>query len=95
MTPDPNPVFVLLAIFIPVGIVGTILGAISIFVYQRVTLRSREMASDLIMQMLNRKMSVDEIERVLLAWSQDPDLAKSMTKARKQLAASKPEPHFA
>jgi Tfp pilus assembly protein PilE len=95
MHPDPNPVYVLLAIFTPVAIVGVILGTISILVYQRIILRSRELAADLIMQMLARKHTVEEIERVLLAWSHDAEFAKSMAKARKQLAASKPEPHFA
>jgi hypothetical protein len=95
MHPDPNPVYILLVIFTPAAIVGVILGTISILVYQRITIRSRELAADLIMQMLGRKHTVEDIERVLLAWSQDPDLAKSMAKARKQLAASKPEPHFA
>ena len=95
MTPDPNPVPILMAIFIPAAIVGVILGSFAIFAYMRVTLRSRELAADLIMQMLGRKHTVEEIERVLLAWSQDADLAKSMAKARKQLAATKPEPHFA
>jgi hypothetical protein len=86
MAPDPNPAIILLAILVPIGIVGVILGTVSILVYQRMVLRSREMATELVVQMLNRKLSVDEIERVLLAWSQDPDLAKSMARCRKQLA---------
>jgi len=90
MTPDPNPVFVLLATFVPLGIVGIVLGLAGIMAYTRQAVRSRELAADLILQMLGRKMSVEEIERVMLAWSQDPALAKSMSKARKQLAEAKP-----
>ena len=88
MNPDPNPVFVLLAVFIPLGTVGVILGLAGIVAYTRQRIRSQELAADLVQQMLNRKMSVEEIERVLLAWSQDPDLAKTLTSARKLLAAT-------
>jgi len=95
MHSDPNPVFVLLAVFIPLGTVGIILGTIGILAYQRVTLRSRELAADLITQMLGRKHSVEEIERVLLVWSHDPALARSLANAKQHFPASKPEPHFA
>ena len=95
MTPEPNPVYILLAIFIPVGVVGTILGLAAIIAYTRQYMRSRELAADLILQMLNKKLSVEEIERVLLAWSEDPDLAKSMSKARARMESKKAEPHFA
>ena len=92
---EPNPAFIMLAILIPVGIAGIVLGLAGIIAYTRQMMRSREIAADLIVQMLNRKMSVEEIERVLLAWSQDPDLAKSMARARKQLGETKPAPNFA
>ena len=95
MNADPNPVYVLLAVFIPLGIIGITLGLAGIAAYARQTIRTRELAADLILQMLNKKMSVEEIERVLLAWSQDPTLAKSMSKARKLLGEGKPAPHFA
>jgi len=75
--------------------VGITLGLAGIAAYARQTIRTRELAADLILQMLNKKMSVEEIERVLLAWSQDPTLAKSMSKARKLLGEGKPTPHFA
>ncbi len=42
MSPDPNPVFILLAIFVPFGVVTTILGIAAIYAYSRVVLRSRE-----------------------------------------------------
>lgn len=88
MNPDPNPVFVLLAVFIPLGTVGIILGLAGILAYTRQRLRTMELAAELVQQMLSRKMSVEEIERVLLAWSQDPNLAKTLTRARKLLAAT-------
>lgn len=95
MAPDPNPVYVLLAVLIPLGTVGIILGLAGIIAYTKHAMRSRELAAELILQMLNRKMSVEEIERVLLAYSQDPKLAKSMSKADKLLGKAKAEPHFA
>ncbi len=95
MNADPNPAFVLLAVFIPLGIVGITLGLAGIIAHTRKTIRTRELAADLILQMLNKKMTVDEIERVLLAWSQDPSLAKSMSNARQLLGEAKPAPHFA
>lgn len=90
MSADPNPVFILLAIFCPFGVVVTILGALAILAYHRQAMRTRELATELVLQMLNRKQSVEEIERVLLAWSQDPELARSMGRARKQLSGIKP-----
>lgn len=94
MNPDPNPVFVLLAVFCPFGIVGTIIGTIALLTYHQRVMRSRELAAELVLQMLNRKQSVEEIERVLLAWSQDSDRANAMARARKKLAALKPQPSF-
>ena len=95
MHADPNPVFVLLAVFIPLGTIGIVLGLAGIIAYTRQRIRSQELAADLITQMLSRKMSVDEIERVLLAWSQDPTLAKSLSKAHKMLGDIKPAPTYA
>ena len=92
--PEPNPVYVLLATFIPLGTVGIVLGLAGIIAYTRQKIRGQKLAADLVTQMLNRKMSVEEIERVLVAWSQDPKLAKSMKKASKMLGDVKPEPHF-
>jgi hypothetical protein len=94
MSPDDNAPAILLAIFIPAAVVGTILGLAGIIAYTRQYMRSREIAADLILQMLNKKMSVEEIERVLLAWSQDPEFAKTMTKAQKMLGNAKPAPNF-
>jgi hypothetical protein len=88
MNPDPNPVFVLLAVFIPLGTVGVILGLAGILAYTRQRMRRLELATELVQQMLSRKMSVEEIERVLLAWSQDRDFARTMARARKMLAAT-------
>lgn len=94
MNPDPNPVFVLLAVFIPLGTIGIVLGLAGIIAYTRQAIRSRELAADLITQMLNKKMSVEEIERVLLAWSQDAEFAKRLA-ARKPSVEAKPSPFFA
>jgi ATP phosphoribosyltransferase regulatory subunit HisZ len=91
---DPA-VYTLLAIFIPGGTVGTILGLAAIYYGFLKEVRSRELAADLITQMLNRKMSVEEIERLLLAWSQDPELAKTISKTRKLLGEAKAAPHLA
>ena len=62
--------------------------------YARRTKRD-EMETTLKMEMIGRGISVEEIERVLLAWSEDPELAKSMSKARKMLGEPKPAPNFA
>lgn len=88
MNSDPNPVFVLLAVFIPLGTIAVVLGLAGIVAYTRQRIRSQELAADLVQQMLSRKMSVEEIERVLLAWSQDPQLAKTLARARKMLATA-------
>jgi hypothetical protein len=87
-------VYTLLAVFVPGCTIGTILGLAGIYFTHKKDIRSRELAADLITQMLNRKLSVEEIERLLLAWSQDPELAKAMSKARRQLGEPKPAPHF-
>jgi hypothetical protein len=84
----------LFAVFVPLCITGIVLGLAGILSSARKEIRNRELSADLVTQMLNRKMSVDEIERVLLAWSQDPEFAKSMAKAKKVLDA-KPAPNFA
>jgi len=84
---NPNPVFILLATFIPIGTVGVILGIAAILAYTRQVIRRQELAADIVIQMLGRKMSADEIERVLLAWSQDPKLPKAILRQRKLLAA--------
>lgn len=86
MHPEPNPVFILLAIFVPMGTVVVLLGLAGLVAYTRQRIRQMELAADLVQQMLSRKLSVEEIERILLAWSQDPKLAKTLTRARKQLA---------
>ena len=91
---EPNPVFVLIAVFTPLSIVAITLGLAGIFAYTRQRIRGQELAADLVTQMLSRKMTVDEIERVLLAWSHDPALAKSIRKAGKQFGEMKPEPRF-
>ncbi|WP_425614306.1 hypothetical protein NA78x_004173 [Anatilimnocola sp. NA78] len=84
---DSNPVFILLAVFIPLGTIGVILGLAGIIAYTRQVIRRQELAAEIVIQMLNRKMSADEIERVLLAWSQDPELPKAILRQRKMLAA--------
>jgi predicted transcriptional regulator len=86
-------VYTLLAVFVPGCTIGTILGLAGIYFTHKKDIRSRELAADLITQMLNRKMSVEEIERLLLAWSQDPELAKSMRRARKLLGEVKAAPN--
>ena len=94
MIHDPSPVGIILSTFIPLGVVGIILGTIAIVAYHRQVMRSREIAADLIVQMLGRKMSVDEICRVLLVWSQDAELVKKLTSPRKPLREEKAEPHL-
>jgi hypothetical protein len=76
MTPaDPTPMMVLLSIFVPAGIVGTILGSISIVLYFRYASQRTRIGGNLVHEMLQRNMSAGEIERVLLAWHADPELA--------------------
>lgn len=72
---DPTPMMVLLSIFIPAGIVGTILGSISIVSYFRYVSQRTRIGGNLVHEMLQRDMSAAEIERVLLAWHADPRLA--------------------
>jgi hypothetical protein len=82
-----DTVWVLLATLLPLAGTGIVLGLAGIVAYHRQTVRTRELSAELVQQMLQRKMTVDEIERVLLAWSQDRDLAQTMLHARKVLAA--------
>ncbi|QDU28011.1 hypothetical protein ETAA8_31030 [Anatilimnocola aggregata] len=86
--PEPNPVFILLSVFIPLGTVGVILGLAGIIAYTRQVIRRQELAAELVLQMLNRKMSADEIEQVLITWSNDPELAKKFASQRKYHSAA-------
>ena len=75
MPADPNPVMILLSVFIPLGLVGTILGMTAIVTYHRRTSQRLRIGGNLVYEMLQRNMSADEVERVLLAWHADPELA--------------------
>ena len=50
--------------------------------------RTLERSHEIVMQMLHNKMPADEIERVLLVWSQDKGLAKKVL-AQSEKSASK------
>jgi hypothetical protein len=72
---DVSPVFVLLAVFIPLGTVGIVLGSISIISYYLHVSQRLRIGGNLVSDMLQRGMQADEIERILLAWHADPELA--------------------
>jgi hypothetical protein len=76
---DFTPMVVLLSVFIPVGTVGIILGSIAIVSYYRHIAQRTQIGGNLVHEMLQRNMSADEIERVLLAWHADPQLAGKIT----------------
>lgn len=89
--PDLTPTFILLSIFTPLGLIGTILGTVAIVTYHRRASRAQQIGGELVRQMLERNMSPDEIERVLAAWRHDPSVAKKFRKETtpaKQFAAS-------
>jgi len=86
MTPaDPNPVMVLLSVFIPLGTVGIILGTTAIVSYHRRASQRVRIGGNLVYEMLQRGMSAPDIERVLLAWHADPNLADKFSPAKPQL----------
>lgn len=89
--PDLTPTFILLSIFTPLGLIGTILGTVAIVTYHRRASRAQQISGELVRQMLERNMSAEEIERVLAAWRHDPSVAKKFrkeAKPAKQFAAS-------
>lgn len=73
---DFTPMIVLLSILIPLGIVGTVLGSIALVTYHVRASQITRVGGELIQKMLDRGMSAEEIERILIAWSQDPGLIK-------------------
>lgn len=73
---DYTPMIVLLSTLIPVGIVGTILGSLALITFHRRASQKQRIGGNLVHEMLQRNMSADEIERVLLAWHADPELAR-------------------
>lgn len=79
------PMSVLLSTLIPVGAVGIILGTVALVTYHfRATQRVR-IGGNLVQEMLQRNMSAEEIERVLLAWHADPELAGKLRKQQTPL----------
>jgi hypothetical protein len=76
---DSTPVMVILSVFIPLGSVAIILGSIGILSYYRHIAQRTRVGGELVHEMLQRSMSADEIERVLLAWHADPDMAGKFT----------------
>ena len=84
--PDPTPILVTLFVLLPLALTGMVLGSIAIFTYHRRALYCRKAGAELILEMLRREMTADEIERILLAWNRDEGFA------RKLLAAKTPPP---
>ena len=70
---DWTPMIVLLSIYVPLGL--TVMGSIAIVTYYRRAAQAQRIGGELIQQMLQRDMSADEIEHILLAWHADPSLA--------------------
>jgi hypothetical protein len=85
MPADPTPMMVLLSIFIPLGIVAVILGSIAIVSYYRLASQRIRIGGNLIYEMLQRNMPGDEIERILLAWHANPELAGKIQPHKPQL----------
>ena len=56
MTPDPNPVMVLLSVFVPLGTVGIILGTTAILSYHRRVSQRVRIGGNLVYEMLQRGM---------------------------------------
>jgi len=82
---DFTPMVVLLSVFVPLGTVGTILGSIAIIWHHRNIAQRTMIGGNLVHEMLQRNMSADEIERVLLAWHADPELAGKITRQKPAL----------
>jgi hypothetical protein len=76
---------VLLSVFIPLGTVGIVLGSIAIVGHFRYVSQRIRIGGNLIYEMLQRNMSADEIERVLLAWHADAELAAKFTPGKPPL----------
>jgi hypothetical protein len=86
MTPaDPTPIMVLLSVFIPLGTVGIVLGSIAILSYYRHVSQRTRIGGSLVSEMLQRDMSAGDIERVLLAWHADPQLANKFSPQKPEL----------
>jgi len=81
---DHNPAYFILAALIPIGLVGAPIAIAAILSYHRRQLRFREQCTELVREMLAKKMSVDDIERVIAAWRNDPRWAKQMLKRMKR-----------
>jgi hypothetical protein len=84
-TADPTPVMVLLSVFIPLGTVGIVLGTTAILSYYRHVSQRVRIGGNLVYEMLQRGMSAGDIERVLLAWHADPQLADKFSPQKPQL----------
>lgn len=79
------PVSVLLSTLIPVGSVGLILGVVALLTHHFRAAQRVRIGGNLVHDMLQRNMSADEIERVLLAWHADPELAAKLKKQQTPL----------
>lgn len=77
------PLMALLGTLLPLGTVGVILGSIAIITYHRRSSQTRRIGGNLVHEMLQRGMSADDIERVLIAWHADPQLASKLLKGDK------------
>jgi hypothetical protein len=86
-------VLVVLAFFGPFWLAATVVAVTAILARRNYLSRRNELSSELIHQMLQREMPVDEIERVIVAWSQDRKAAKAIL-ASQQSKAPPPKPKW-
>ena len=82
---DPTPMMVLLSVFIPLGTVGIVLGSIAIVSHYRHVSQRLRIGGNLVLDMLQRGMQADEIERILLAWHADPELVAKVSSQKPAL----------
>jgi hypothetical protein len=75
---DPTPMSVLLSTLIPIGVACTIVGSVALATYHWRALESQRIGGQLVQKMLDRGLSGEEIERILIAWSRDSELASKL-----------------
>ena len=75
---DPTPMSVLLSTLIPVGVACTIVGSVALITYHWRASQAQRIGGQLIEKMLDRGLSGEEIERILIAWSRDSELASKL-----------------
>jgi hypothetical protein len=76
-----DQVLTLLVTLGPLCLVGTILGSIAILTAHWRASRQLELGAELIQRMLDRKLTGNEIERIVIAWAGDKSQLDALLKA--------------